>query len=249
VNERRQYRNPPIQEALCEIQFSSNADWDPTIPGRLYERLRDSYSGAPRQQLEGGFQLAGDPSSASLRWQPGPPKVQFVTPEGDRLLSVGSNVLSVHILYPYRGWEEFRPRIEAALSAYEAIASPDGIRRIGVRYINRIIVKEDRLHLGDFFTTPPELPDELDVNITTFLLRIEAAYTDEPIRLIQTYASAEAEAGSAGFILDLDVIREWQTETLPIRDAMSHIDRLRDRERDAFEALITENARELFDAD
>jgi uncharacterized protein (TIGR04255 family) len=209
VTQKRQYRNPPIQEAICEVIFVSDADWDPTIPGRLYERLRDSYTGAPRQQQEAGFQLTGSPTSPSLKWQPTTPKIQFPTAEGDRFLSVGPGVLSVHVLYPYRGWEEFRPRIETAIAAYRAIANPDGIRRIGVRYINRIVVKEDRFHLSNFFVVPPQLPDELEVNIESFLLRLEAVYTDKPIRLIQTYASAEAEAGSAGFILDLDVIREW----------------------------------------
>jgi len=157
--------------------------------------------------------------------------------------------MSIHILPPYRGWEDFRPRIHAALEAYQDIVKPGGIKRIGVRYINRIVIPYDHVNLGRFFATPPQMPDELDVNISNFFLRLETTYVDLPIQLIQTHASAPSEPGTAAFILDLDVIGEWKDDSLPIEDGLSQVDILRDRERDAFEALITDQAREIFDAD
>ena len=36
------------------------------------------------------------------------------------------------------GWEEFAPRIAAALEAYRKVVEPNGINRVGVRYINQI---------------------------------------------------------------------------------------------------------------
>jgi len=135
------------------------------------------------------------------------------------------------------------------LEAYQEIVKPDGVKRIGVRYINRITINDDHLTLSDFFAVPPQMPDELDVNISNFFLRLETAYVDLPIQLIQTFGSAPSEPGSAAFILDLDVIREWEDDSLPVEEALSQVDTLRDRERDAFEALITDQARGMFDAD
>jgi uncharacterized protein (TIGR04255 family) len=251
VLERRKYRNPPIQEALCELQFAgATSDWDPTIPGRLYERIKDVYSGKPRQQLQAGIQLGGDPSTAALRWEAGVPRVQFLTPAENRILAVGQNVISLSTLPPYDGWEDFRPRIAAALAAYQDIVQPEGVKRIGVRYINRFVMKGDHLHLGELFTTPPQLPDELDASLSNFFIRLEAMYSDIPVKLIQTFGSIPSEPGTVAFVLDLDVIREWEEKGgLPVEEAMNQVDLLREREREAFEASITDQAREMFDAD
>lgn len=35
MDTRRRYRNPPIEEALCEFYFDPSEEWDLTIPGKL----------------------------------------------------------------------------------------------------------------------------------------------------------------------------------------------------------------------
>jgi len=37
--ERCKYRNPPIEEALCEFRFVPSQDWDPTVPGRFHKKI------------------------------------------------------------------------------------------------------------------------------------------------------------------------------------------------------------------
>ena len=39
---RRRYRNPPIEEALCEFYFDPSEEWDLTIPGKLHTSLATS---------------------------------------------------------------------------------------------------------------------------------------------------------------------------------------------------------------
>ncbi|PWH17307.1 MAG: hypothetical protein DDG58_08195 [Ardenticatenia bacterium] len=39
----RKYRNPPVIEALCEFQFDPTSSWDLTVPGLVYEQLRDTF--------------------------------------------------------------------------------------------------------------------------------------------------------------------------------------------------------------
>ena len=50
----RQYKNPPIEEAVCEFIFASSTpgqQFDLTVPGRLkMHRLMEEYSGEPRTQ-------------------------------------------------------------------------------------------------------------------------------------------------------------------------------------------------------
>src|SRR4030081_3698259 len=66
--DRRQYRNPPIEEALCEVRFVPDPNWNLTLIGALREHLKDSYPGQPREQvtLELGMEIdSGRESSAT----------------------------------------------------------------------------------------------------------------------------------------------------------------------------------------
>ena len=88
----------------------------------------------------------------------------------------------------------------------------------------------------------PGMPNEL----RSFLERLEYAYPDG-VKLATTFATVEGSAHKAGYLLDLDVV--WESETASkVESAMGLADDLRNRERDAFEALITDELRKLFDA-
>ncbi|QMS90513.1 hypothetical protein HUN01_24125 [Nostoc edaphicum CCNP1411] len=45
---RRQYPNPPIEEAVCEFRFAPDPAWNLTIPGLFYEKIKDFYTGEPQ---------------------------------------------------------------------------------------------------------------------------------------------------------------------------------------------------------
>ncbi len=251
---RRQYKNPPIEEALCEFHFLSEQDWDPTIPGKLQTKFGDKYTGKPREQrvFEVGLEVQRGKSS-NLRYGEGLARVQLVTKDGKRLVGVGLNVLSIHMLRPYqdhqdnsaRGWDEFLPRISEALDAYWKVAEPKGVCRIGIRYINKIVPPQEAVKVGSYLRCAlPEvsgLPDCL----RNFVSRAEYTYPDG-IRLILSQRSVNEPKDHRGFLLDLDVIWE-STEPVTQDEALTKAGDLRDRERKAFETVITDDARELFD--
>ncbi len=144
----RRYRNPPIEEALCEFRFRPGQDWDLTLPGRLHDEIRDAYPGKPRQQnvVEAAQQIPMD-QPPRLMLRKGLAKVQLFNEDGTRMVAIGQDVLSVHMFRPYQdsatlasGWDEFRPRLESALDAYWRVAKPVGAHRVGIRFINRIVV-------------------------------------------------------------------------------------------------------------
>jgi uncharacterized protein (TIGR04255 family) len=67
------------------------------------------------------------------------------------------------------------------------------------------------------------------------------------VRLVVSHATVEAREGQVAFLMDIDVI--WQSSEAVAKDAaLAKADDLRARERDVFEALITDEARSLFDA-
>ena len=242
---RRKYRNPPITEAVCEFRFVPGQEWDLTIPGKVHERLRESYSGKPKQQRMVQAQLS--PKDGGLSVSELGLRVQLVDSKGERLLTLGPDLISVHVFQPYKGWEVFREGIFEAFRAYREVAEPKGVSRIGLRYINKIKIPETEVELADYFTKPPVTPDEFPEPMTKVQHRSEAYYNDN-VRLIFNLSSVrDPDSMTALFLVDLDL--EWSGED-PLEDEADireTLEDLRNKERQAFEALITDRTRELFD--
>lgn len=249
-----QYRNPPILEAVCEIEFAPSVnEWNISYPWLFYEKVKGVYTGAPKEQklvrLEPSptGSLGKDTSPFTVVEQS---KTLFPLADDTGLVAVGPNVLSAHVKQPYPGWIIYRTRVADALKEYASIANPTGIRKIGLRYINQVTIPEPQpSSVADYFSTPPAnvLPDELVID--NFLSRNEYIYQDEPIRAVINFARAESSSkGKSAYLLDIDLVWQWPADPLPIESVMNKVDELRRRERVIFERLITDKSRRLFDA-
>ena len=239
---RRQYRNPPIEEALCEIRFTPSPEWDPTIPGLIYQKLQAEYPATPRELniLETDITLPiGPENEPSFKFQQAR-RVQLRSNDDKRFVSLGSDVISIHIVRPYSSWEVFSNQIRTVLNAYEVTAEPRGITRVEVRYINRIVVQAQVVELTDYFTSPPEPPKSLPQDIRSFLVRIDSHY-DDSTRLVTAFASNDVGIDQVAFVLDISAIGEW-SPPLSLADANGAIGELRAIERFGFESLITDKA-------
>lgn len=242
----RAYKNPPIEEAVVEIQFSSGSDseWNLTIPGHLHARLIGEYSGQPRQQqiVQQSFVMGIVGTGPIQQTQQTLGKVQFPSEDGKRLVAVGPNLLSIHSLRPYDGWSNMFPRIERALEAYCDVAKPANTVRIGVRYINVVRVPEPEVPLETFFTHAAMCHSSLPGNRRQFVHVDHFEFIDGA-RWQLSFASHPHQPNT--FVLDVDLI---DTAPHDLSGLAERIDELRNRERGIFEALITDRLREVFDA-
>jgi uncharacterized protein (TIGR04255 family) len=139
------------------------------------------------------------------------------------------------------GWDEFRPRISRALDAYWTVIQPQGVARIGIKYINKLVVPGEVATAKEYLKCALPEVDGLPNHLLNLMSRVEYAYPDG-VRLILSQGKVENE-----FILDIDVILESRV-ALAREDTDAKIDDLRVREREVFEAVITDKARELFNA-
>ena len=257
MDQRRRYKNSPLEEALCEFRFAPTPDWDFTIPGKLQTALGDEYSGKPREQKAMQVELqVQEGKPANLQYGEGLAKVQLVTKEGTRLVGVGPNALSIHMLRPYHnpsnfeqsGWEEFKPRIAAVLEAYWNVAEPSDINRVGVRYINKIVIPFAKVRIEEYIKCAYLKIEGLPEDYSNFMGHVEYVY-DKHTRLALSYGLLNASPNRVDCLLDLDVI--WQQEDAPIEweASLEIASDLHERAGLAFEAIVTEKARELFDAE
>jgi uncharacterized protein (TIGR04255 family) len=251
---RRQYKNPPIHEAVCLIHFAPGEDWNPIYPALLWEKVKGVYSGKPREQkimnfLPNADAAKGTSTNSAMAMAVNEiTRIQYVTPDGKKILGVNQDDLSVSVLRPYPGWDNFKPLIHDALRAYIDVVHPSGIRRIGLRYINPMEIEGSLNDLLGCLTFPPHTVPEADANIGNFNSRIEYVFNDAPIKVAVGTVLLTAPEGRSSCLLDIDMVWEWPAEALSLQDAMGKIDDLRARERVIFESHITDKARRIFDA-
>lgn len=248
---RRDYLNPPIEEAVCEFRFAPSTEWNLTVPGLVYEKIRDFYPGEPRQQnlIATEILLSGKIlTNPEITTRASVTKLLFSSVDTKRLVGVGPDSLSVHSLRPYEGWDDFNKRIDQAFKAYLEVSKPIGVARIALRYINRIVIPSvETVDLEEYFTAYPQMPDGVPSTMSGFLTRTESVYDDMPIRLVIVLTDAEAPEGQADFMLDLDISQDWTEKPLSLEEALSNLHELKQRQGQVFENLITDRTRELFD--
>lgn len=244
----KQYKNPPIEEAVCEFTFAAPASgqqFDLTLPGRLkMHPSMGEYSGQPRTQNVRTI-AANDPSTVAV--QTSLFRVQLPTPEGRHLVSIGHNTLAITVLRPYDGWTSFKPRIERALDAFLEIISFSSVVRIGVKYVNRIVVPKADANASEVLTGAPAQDKISETRLANFTQFAEFVRTDG-VKVLVTQATLQPSApNSTEYLLDIDTI--WDHQTLGNRtEIVATVERLHDIEGAVFETLITEEARRLFNA-
>lgn len=252
MESRRQYRNPPIEEAVCELRFNAS-DWDITWPGQLFNITKNEYSGKPRSQQQS---IVSIEQGTGLTVKPESLKTQLVSSDGKRLLAVAPGTFSIHELRPYSGWDLFKQRILDSTQSFLKIANEVVISRIGIRYINRITLLDESVDLSDYFTCVPNKTENLPDTVSSFFARVDFANPEEESIVRVTLASGDASTDELVVMLDIDAIWEDQSNPLLLTasdDAVKKFEvilcDLRARERNIFEGLITDKTRKVFDAE
>lgn len=249
--DRRQYKSPPITEALCAFYFAPAGEWDIMYPALIYGKVKDEYSGKAREQKL----INIEPASKEIQAPAGAPmavnevtRIQFVTKDEKKVLGVYADNLSISVLKPYPGWEVFRPAIQSGLDVYREIAKPKGLRRIGLRYLNQVTIDGQVSDVLSCFSSPPLPLTGGNSHIENFTSRHEYLCDDEPLKVTVGFARLAAPAGKVAVLLDIDLVWQSQGDPLSLDQAMAKVDDMRQRERVIFESLITDRARQIFDA-
>ena len=242
---RRSYRRPPIIEALCEFQFEPSQPWDGTFLGPIYDKVQPVFpKKRPVDTLQVQFGLPGhEAPSPSVVSEPG--SMWFVRGDEKVLMKVGPDVISVHHLQPYSDWETLRGYIERALDAYRQAVRPRGVRRVGLRYINRLEVPGQNVAIGDYLFAVPSIPEKLPQQFSRWVQRVEIPYARlRGILALQTGSIHEEDQEDSAFLLDLDFSTS-PFEAKPLASAVEWVERAHDEVERAFEACITPRARQL----
>ncbi len=240
----RVYQNPPLVEALCEFQFVED-EWDWTIPGLIYQDIQAKFP-QKRQTKVVEFAMEAGDTQFNQRIQGTTTRMQFVRDDEAAMVQVGPNLLVINHLAPYPHWAEFKPTIFDTLSVYQNVAKPAGFNRIGLRYINRIVIPETNYDFSKYFNVQPCLPDSISTPFRSLFLRMELPYVEDNGLLLLTLASTPSESPRvSSFILDFDFVTTDAIE-LTVDTARIWVEQAHNRIEEAFESCITPDLRKLF---
>lgn len=242
----KKYKNPPIIEALCELQFVSNQPWDLTLPGLVYEEVKTRFP-IKQQQVGIGVQFRTTEKGLEHRVEPAPPRVQFYKEDRTALIQVGPDLFAINQLKPYPTWAVFRPLILENFQVYQRVTNPRGFKRVGLRYINKIIFNAESVNLEEYFNFFPAIPKDLPQLHTDFISRVEILYFNNRDRMLITLSSATPEVpNTIAIILDLDYIMIAQ-EGIPMERFEEWLEQGHAAIEKTFESCITDKSRVLFE--
>lgn len=199
----KRFSNPPIQEALCEIFFDEYS-WDDTIPGRIYAEIKDEFKIKKQLrsvQVEVSIAPGGESGTKVRNLVP---RVQFVREQGDRIVQVAPGLLVVNQLTPYGSFEDWRPTLLKMIELYRSLTRAAKVKKIGFRYLDRIVLKGSAIEMKNFFRIFPQIPETLTTVHGPFVLRVSIPSRHSGHETLVTFGTTPQGATNAiSFMLDL----------------------------------------------
>jgi uncharacterized protein (TIGR04255 family) len=235
------YSKPPLVEVICEFQFSTSVEWDPAIPGLMFEALQTEF---PKRKVAKTFTVSF-PSPEAAKAVPSD-RLQFWSPDDTTLVQISPQLLAINRLAPYPGWEVFYPNIQKAVDAFIRVAP--GIRdvkRVGLRYINRVHFPHDKVRLGDHFNFYPQSPEPF-TSVKNFQATVDVELV-EPRDNLRVQLHSIRPKGEGNYItLDLDYSRSAVGSQISFEECQQCLQSGHTSLDEAFEACITEELRATF---
>lgn len=247
------YSRSPITEAILDFQLEYLVS--PTLDSlsSCGDEIPDEYpERTPLQTSVSEFVI--DPQAGnSARIKDFPAGFAFLSESKQRIFQAKTDGFTFNHVSTapgtYPGWFVFRLEAEKVWGIYKKICRPNRVRRIGLRYINRIDLDTTGpasiVKIQDFFRTYLELSSDLPQTMGGFFMQVVVPIPElrSAVAITKTQVkSPKPEVVS--IILDLDLFR---TEDIPNDETefWSLIDSMRFKKNEVFEACITDKLREV----
>ena len=238
------YRRPPITEAIIEVRFA-----DPLEASQFEKAAVDFKDTYPIQQPTMAIALGVAPDA----WTGSVAQINQTT--GSRLSSPDQTELAVlwpqsfvvSQLAPYPGWNHFFGRFERDWQLWKRAMGYRKIARVGLRYINRIDIPNSGqiAEEADFLNVFAKAPDNLGPFVA-YGVQVQFLPDEHGCKLVLNSALVPSPLlNHTAIVLDLDAAVEFGAPQND-KDLYLLLNEMRHKKNSAFEACVTDRARELF---
>lgn len=239
----RHYRNPPITEAVIDIQVAPSDNL--TVLEQVHIGEETHYPVVEKLSTHTGEVVFGpEQAAATASSQP----LGYLYCDADRIQVVQArkNGYTFSRLAPYPHWGVFSMEARRLWDKYRTAIDPTTITRVAVRYINRIDIPLPLKSFGDYLRTVPQLSPDLPEGLSSYFMQLVIPLTDIKCSGIINQTIIEpAKPDVVSVVLDIDIFRAID---LPDNENQlwALLEELRDAKNKVFEACITDEARRLF---
>lgn len=239
------YPKAPIQEAVFDIKVNKVENVDVDSYESLVENELEDYPEVEKKiELSGKLRI--DFTKGDVKTEERKDKllgVVFSKKESNIKIQFRKDGFTLNMLKPYSDWNEFSKIAFKYWTIYKNKVKPVGVKRIALRYINRINLPIDDLNFDDYLNNIPEIPTVFEDSYADFLLRTVTICKGSGNPTVLTRRIGKADDNSVPFIIDIDVFKKDDIDNDSLKD---EFEVLRNNKNDIFESLITDKSRELF---
>jgi len=209
----------PIVEAVIEIRAQAEAPWEePAITEQLKTRLPDYPTLQSQQQFMHEVKIELGQKAEGVIQNLGWKGLRFESADKLHIAQFNRDGFLFSHLQPYDSWEQFCSEGLRLWLLHVALAKPVEIQRLGLRFINRMMLSMEGAQLEDYLQNLPQNPQGLHLPIGGFfhhdILGVPGyPYVINIRRMIQPPDVPTAK--EIGVILDIDVctIRPFELQS------------------------------------
>lgn len=198
----RKFKNPPLAEVVCEFRFElNNLSSSITLPGIIYDKVKKDFPILRERNM--GFPTKKEANQIEYSFGN---LAQFFSKDEGMLIQVGVNMLTINCVANYPHWEKFKPVILKTFETYVKEAKPIAITKLGLRFINKIFIKSEKVSLGEHFNFVPSMPSNIKGDYSFVNVHVEVPFQkDRDILIMKNYNFVEPnKPDTIPFMLDLD---------------------------------------------
>lgn len=239
----------PIVEAVVDIRARIGKEWEEQIlTQELGSRLNDyptknSYREI-RQHIK--FEAGQTPELAQPRsdWK----GIRFRTNDGLQIAQFNRDGFVYSRLAPYENWSQLVGEALRLWEIYLQVGGPVEIHRVGLRFINRIILPSGETQFEDFIVPHPRPPTMMDMPFAQFFEKDTFQVPGYPYGIHVIRAIQPPEDGvpdRINIILDTDVFT-IQPTSLDKQELERRLEEMRWLKNKVFFGSVTSKALALF---
>lgn len=242
------FANAPIVEAVIDIRATAvktlleaetRSFIEKELPGYVFLDSQRAFE----HQVKIEQNKPPAPTFHDLGWK----GIRFQSRDAKHIAQFNLNGFVFSRLAKYENWSQLTAEGLGLWQAFRKLADPAEIKRIGLRFINRIpLPSTDKV--SDYIQKAPVSPEGLDVPLKGFIHKdmFEVPHHPYTINVIQTIQPPNPPGHpDQGIILDIDV---FTTRGFTIEGANLDVrlEEMRWLKNKAFNGLITDKARKSF---
>ncbi len=245
-SEHVRYKNPPIIEAVFDINAEVSSRDDLKIFDDFYSKIKDRFpekneSFAIKNSI--GFkdgQLTPPVSEKVLRG------FVYQNKSDAKVVQARFDGFTFNKLKPYFDFEELIEEAKPLWELYKVVINPIRITAISFRYINTIVLPQPVNELKEYFLTYPEIGAGIPQNINNYFYSFEIVDPKSGAigNVIQTVGEVTPETASV--IFDITALKKTMINPKQDQEIWTIVKQLREFKNLIFNNSLTTKTKEMF---